>query len=89
MSNTSVVSPKALAAGIAVTVGTSVVVYLYYKRKIKDRVPTEWTVVGKVENLFMYPLKSGKRIELTEAECTNKGFTEIPKFSGSFGLRDR
>ena len=39
--------------------------------------PTEWVEVAEVESLFMYPLKSGKAVEVKEAEVTERYGFEI------------
>ncbi|XP_050508403.1 mitochondrial amidoxime-reducing component 1-like isoform X2 [Diabrotica virgifera virgifera] len=50
---------------------------------------TEWRKVGKVKKLCIYPFKSGKRIEVKEAECTKQGFREVEKGHRKLLLRDR
>jgi len=35
--------------------------------------PKEFHLVGEVSQLFIYPMKSGKAIELETAECTTFG----------------
>lgn len=59
--------------------------YLYYRKK-KYSIPTKWEEIGTVSKLIIYPLKSGKRIVLHEAECTTFGLRDT---NGMFQLRDR
>lgn len=73
---------------VATTVGAITVLGLYlYQKKRKNAVPTEWEPVGKVKGLYMYPLKSGRRIELRTADCDEFG-VQLKTKSG-FQLRDR
>ncbi|KAF2899109.1 hypothetical protein ILUMI_07063 [Ignelater luminosus] len=74
---------------IASTIGVLTILGLYwYQRKRKNAVPTKWEPVGKVKNLFIYPLKSGHRIELETAICTEYGI-KMPKSGPSYQFRDR
>lgn len=60
-------------------------IYLYRKTK-KENIPKDWKEIGTIQKLYIYPLKSGQKIELKEAECTNCGL----KQTGVNGnLRDR
>lgn len=71
-----------ILAGLSV-LGT----YFYrYKRKLKLLEP--WRPVGTVEKLHVYPLKSGKKVEVDEAECTRFGLRTL-KVPGKYQLRDR
>lgn len=46
--------------------------------KLEDiKIPNDWTQIGEIEEIIIYPLKGGRRKVLTEAEGTK------------FGLRDR
>lgn len=63
-------------------------VCVYYRKK-KDAIPREWIKIGTVKNLIMYPLKSGKRIELSDVECTNVGLRQIYMEDNLFQLKDR
>lgn len=56
-----------------------------YKKKLKLLEP--WEPVGRVGKLCVYPLKSGKKIEVKEAECTELGL-RIKDCRG-YKLRDR
>lgn len=63
-------------------------VYLYQKKK-KEYTPGTWKEVGTVEKLSIYPLKSGRRVELVQAECTNLGLRQTEENEKMFKLRDR
>lgn len=76
---------------IATTIGILTALSLYWyqkKRKHVVPVPTVWEPVGKVKSLFIYPLKSGHRIELDTAVCTDYGF-QMPKSGSSYQFYDR
>lgn len=74
---------------IATTIGILTALSLYwYQKKRKHVVPTVWEPVGKVKSLFIYPLKSGHRIELDTAVCTDYGF-QMPKSGSSYQFYDR
>lgn len=60
----------------------------FYQRKKKEMIPWAWEEVGKITKLNLYPLKSGHRIELTQAECTEFGL-RLTGDEGAFQLRDR
>lgn len=61
-------------------------VFLYQKSKRK-RVPNSWVQIGKVTHLYIYPMKSGKKIAVKEAECTETGLQLIT--DDSVQLKDR
>lgn len=74
-----ILTPAAiLAAGLCV----------YYKKK-KEDLPSEWIKIGTVKSINLYPLKSGKRIELRDAEVTSVGLKQSNKVNNLFELRDR
>lgn len=56
-----------------------------YKKKLKLLEP--WEPVGTVGKLYIYPLKSGRKIEVETAECTEVGL-RIKDCKG-YRLRDR
>lgn len=68
---------------------TALGAFLYQRRK-RYGVPTKWVPIGKVKNLYIYPLKSGRRIELKNAICTEFGLI-IPKSEDKnlYQFRDR
>ncbi|KAK5644068.1 hypothetical protein RI129_007913 [Pyrocoelia pectoralis] len=62
---------------VTITAGAVVMVtafgyYLY--RRARNRMPQKWDPIGTVTEMYMYPLKSGRRIEIQKAKCTGKGF---------------
>lgn len=78
---------RALFAATTVTALSVLATYLYqYKKKLKLLEP--WQPVGKVTKLCIYPLKSGRKIEVDEAECTEYGLRLLPA-DGSYQFRDR
>lgn len=81
------VVPTVVVVGAA-SILTVVGAYFYQRRK-KNQIPTEWTPVGKVVNLYLYPLKSGRAIELNEAQCTDVGVTQTYEESKTLQLSDR
>lgn len=74
-----------LASLVAVAVASA---FIYQKRK-KDRIPSKWEQVGTVKRLNIYPLKSGHRIELQKAECTEFGLKQTAEDEKVLQLRDR
>lgn len=77
---------QSILAATAVGAVTVLGMYLYRKRK-RNPMPTEWKSVGKVKGLYMYPLKSGRRIELETADCTEYGI--YMKTENGYPLKDR
>lgn len=75
-----------LLATTSVAVG-AVGFYLYRKRKSTP--PAQWEEVGTVTELYMYPLKSGKRIPVKRAECTKRGLRQTAEDGKIYQLRDR
>ncbi|XP_055845845.1 mitochondrial amidoxime-reducing component 1-like isoform X2 [Episyrphus balteatus] len=61
-----------IGIGLGVTV-ISGISYLYYRYTKKEVIPTKWKLVGKLDELFLYPVKSCGPIELDEAVCENLG----------------
>uniref|UniRef100_A0A224XM30 Putative conserved secreted protein n=1 Tax=Panstrongylus lignarius TaxID=156445 RepID=A0A224XM30_9HEMI len=58
-------------------------------RTVKDMVPpTKWTQIGTISGLHIYPMKSGRRVNLTKAEATEIGLQEMCR-KGRLPLRDR
>ncbi|KAJ8951531.1 hypothetical protein NQ317_006493 [Molorchus minor] len=41
----------------------------------KNSIPTEWRPVGKVAKICIFPFKSGRRIEVEQAECSKQGLS--------------
>lgn len=64
-------------------------VFVFKKLLLKEKIPNQWEKVGRVKQLFLYPLKSGKGCSADSLFVTNKGVKEIDKKDGSIELRDR
>lgn len=62
------IASVATAATVLAVIGA----YAYYRKK-KNTIPTNWVPVAKVKQLFAYPLKSGRRRELRNANATEHG----------------
>ncbi|XP_030745521.1 mitochondrial amidoxime reducing component 2-like [Sitophilus oryzae] len=64
--------------------------YFYQKKKKEILIiPWRWEEIGKLTRLNLYPLKSGHRIELSQAECTEFGLRQTKDDEEVFQLRDR
>lgn len=63
----------------------------FYRNRKKDIliIPWQWEEVGKLTKLNLYPLKSGHRIELNQAEATEFGLRQTKEDEDIFQLRDR
>lgn len=70
----------------AVSVSFGILLFQKWKR---NQVPKQWEEVGIVTQLYIYPLKSGKRIPLQQAECTKFGPRQTPTANHVYQLRDR
>ncbi|KAJ8933171.1 hypothetical protein NQ318_011912 [Aromia moschata] len=88
-SNVALNQQAVIAAGIITAIATVLSTYYVYRKVRKPRIPTEWKPVGNVSRLFIHPLKSGRRIEVTVAECTKRGLMELEKPDKSLRFRDR
>ena len=66
----------AVASGIAVAL--TIAGLWWYKRRngsSKTLIPENFTnPVAKVDKLWVYPLKSARRVDLEEVQCTRRGF---------------
>lgn len=71
-----------------VTVITVVGTFFYQKWK-KVKIPSDWQKVGNVKKIYLYPLKSGHRMELQRAECTEVGLRQTKEDEKILQLRDR
>lgn len=67
---------------------SAIAAYLYYRKVKKQKLPRKWIPVGRLTEILMYPLKSGYRNQLTEAECTYFGLKQISE-KGIYKLQDR
>ncbi|KAJ8933172.1 hypothetical protein NQ318_011913 [Aromia moschata] len=70
------------------TVVAAIGAYLYQKKK-KEILPWTWEEVGTLKRLNLYPLKSGHRLELMKAECTEFGLKQTAEDEKVYQLRDR
>ncbi|XP_065224407.1 mitochondrial amidoxime-reducing component 1 [Planococcus citri] len=79
-------TPGIIAASAAVTVA-----YAWYCYRNRDRIPAKWKLIGYVDKIAIYPIKSGNYRELEAAECTELGLKEIQdgEQSGKHIFRDR
>ncbi|XP_031335296.1 mitochondrial amidoxime reducing component 2-like [Photinus pyralis] len=60
---------------LATTTVIAVTALAYYlRRRARNRIPQQWEPVGNVTEMFMYPLKSGRRVPIDNAICTEFGF---------------
>lgn len=81
-----------LATSIVAAWGINV---LLRKRKEKDlpklediEIPSKWRPIGKLGTLVIYPLKSGKRLTVDAATCSQLGLKLLPE-DGKLSLKDR
>lgn len=63
--------------------------YLYQTRRKSKKPPEKWEAVGEVTELYIYPLKSGRRVAANKAECTQAGFKQSKEDEKVYQLRDR
>nr|XP_023013346.1 mitochondrial amidoxime-reducing component 1-like [Leptinotarsa decemlineata]XP_023013356.1 mitochondrial amidoxime-reducing component 1-like [Leptinotarsa decemlineata] len=83
--------PYQVVTGTTVLVGVATavaLVYLYQKKK-KEIIPWSWEEVGTLKQLYLYPLKSGHRVELIKAECTEFGLKQTEDDEKLLQMRDR
>nr|CAD7434207.1 unnamed protein product [Timema monikensis] len=57
------------------------------QRKGDQKPPSRWRRVGELAELTVFPLKSGRGVQLEEADCTEIGLRT--REEGVFQLRDR
>ncbi|KAK5644010.1 hypothetical protein RI129_007855 [Pyrocoelia pectoralis] len=69
---------------ITIVIGTAAGIVYYVYRKFYKRV-IRWKPIGKIDSLVIYPLKSGRRLPIESASCTQFGL----QASHSGMLRDR
>lgn len=67
----------------------SVLGLYFYQRTKKFKPPAKWQEIGKVTELFIYPLKSGRRVPVKKAECTKFGFKQTEIDEKTYQMRDR
>lgn len=96
----SVVNDKMRAVSVESAVATSVValtgllgaVWMYQRHRNtqKDnKPPAEWREVATIQKIHLYPLKSGRRVELQSAECTKFGLKHNSRYEKALQLYDR
>lgn len=68
---------------------TCAVGLLFYQKRKRSQPPAKWEKVGEVTELYIYPLKSGRRVPLMEAECTKYGLKQTAKDERVYQMRDR
>lgn len=73
-------------AGVA-TVLSVVSAYLYQKKR--EIIPKKWEEIGFIKKIYLYPLRSGHKVELQRAECTHSGLKQTEEDEKVFQLRDR
>jgi len=66
-----------LVIGVAAVLLTVAVAWWHQRVQGKNKVPTKWRRVGEVSEMTIYPLKSGKGVDLKEAHCTELGLRAI------------
>lgn len=83
-------APYIQTVAVVVTISLlSVVASFLYQRKRRWTPPKNWRQVAKVTNLSLYPLKSGKRYDMKQAECTERGMKVTKNENALMQLRDR
>jgi hypothetical protein len=66
-----------LAIGMAAILLTVAVTWWHQRIQGKKKIPTKWRRVGEVSEMSIYPLKSGRGVDLKEASCTDLGLRTI------------
>jgi hypothetical protein len=66
-----------LVIGMAAVLLTVAVAWWHQRVLGRNRVPTKWRRVGEVSEMTIYPLKSGRGVDLKEAFCTDLGLRTI------------
>lgn len=74
---------------IGSTLAILTVLGTYFYQRRKNKPPSNWESVGKVTELCLYPLKSGKRKPLRAAECTKYGIKQRKEDERVYQMRDR
>lgn len=68
---------KYSAPVITVASAALVIRYVWYYYRNRDRIPSKWKLIGYVDKIAFYPVKSCNYRELEVAECTEIGLKEI------------
>lgn len=85
--STRIITSETVLITTAVIVISAVGLY-WFQNKKKRAVPKLWKPVGTIKNLYIYPLKSGHRINLETGICTEYGL-KTPKYNNCYQLCDR
>lgn len=74
-----VTSPQSttVVIGMAAVLITVAVAWWHQRVTGRNRVPTKWRRVGEISEMTIYPLKSGRGVELKEAFCTDLGLRTV------------
>jgi hypothetical protein len=74
-----VITPQSttLVIGMAAVLLTVAVAWWHQRIQGRNKVPTKWRRVGEVSEITIYPLKSGRGVDLKEAFCTDLGLKTI------------
>lgn len=78
-----------LFATTSIALVSALGVYLYQTKRKSKKPPEKWEAVGEVTELYIYPLKSGRRVAVKKAECTQAGFKQTAEDEKVYQLRDR
>ncbi|PNF37256.1 Mitochondrial amidoxime-reducing component 1 [Cryptotermes secundus] len=66
-----------LVIGMAAVLLTVAVAWWHQRIQGRKKIPTKWRQVGEVSEMTIYPLKSGRGVDLKEAFCTDLGLRTI------------
>ncbi|PSN39539.1 hypothetical protein C0J52_12384 [Blattella germanica] len=61
----------------AVLLTTALAAWLHQRILGRNRIPTKWRKVGEIREMTIYPLKSGRGVNLKNAICTDLGLQSI------------
>jgi hypothetical protein len=62
-----------LVIGMAAVLLTVAFAWWHQRTQGQKKVPTKWRRVGEVSEMTIYPLKSGRGVDLKDAFCTDLG----------------
>ncbi|XP_025836738.1 mitochondrial amidoxime reducing component 2-like isoform X6 [Agrilus planipennis] len=77
-----------LALSSAFTGAILLAFYIFKSRVLNIPWYKEWKYVGKVSDLYMYPLKSGRFLKLKRARCTTFGLKQFEEDERAFQMLD-
>lgn len=78
-----------LLATTSIALVSAVGIYLYQTKRKSKKPPEKWEAVGKVTELYIYPLKSGRRLAVNDVECMQAGFKQTKVDEETYRIRDR